>query len=173
MYSTYSAALLGPAGGFKNDMLAIEKKKQAQRLQAGGAFEKALPLMLKSVALREQSHTLCLSLSELGELYLDMLKFKEAETAARRMLEEAHRYNAGQQTRIANEILQHSAAEKDLGLVHGMVVQLHNLQQRKELNGEVGTIRGRLRANGRYYVDVVSARCLVRRECFFLTESLQ
>ena len=171
MYSTYSAASLGPLGGFENDMVAIGLKEQAQRLQDGGAFEKALPLMLKSVALREYSHTLCLSLSELGELYLDMLKFDEAEAAAHRMLEEAHRYDAVGQTRIANEIIRDVAAEKDLGLVHGASVQLQDLQQRPQMNGEVGIVRGRLRPNGRYYVDVGSAPCLIRRQCLILAET--
>ena len=72
-------------------MNAIALKEEAQRLQRAGNFEAALPLMLESVEMRRESHTICLSLSELGELYLDMLKLDEAEAAARRMLHEAFR----------------------------------------------------------------------------------
>ncbi len=63
-------------------MEALDYKEDAQRLQALGLYDEALPLMLRSVRLRENSHTLCLSLSELAELYLDMLKPEEAEDAA-------------------------------------------------------------------------------------------
>ena len=55
-------------------MEALGYKEEAQRLQALGIYDEALPLMLRSVRLCENSHTLCLSLSELAELYLDMLK---------------------------------------------------------------------------------------------------
>ena len=58
-------------------------------MQCEGGFEEALPFMLRSVALREDSHTLCLSLSELALLYLDMLQLDEADAASHRMLLEA------------------------------------------------------------------------------------
>ena len=41
----------------------LRLKEKAQRLQHAGNYEAALPLMLQSVSLRENSHTLCLSLS--------------------------------------------------------------------------------------------------------------
>ena len=91
-------------------MHAIALKEEAQRLQRAGNFEAALPLMLESVEMRRESHTICLSLSELGELYLDMLKLDEAEAAAHRMLHEAFRYDTEQQTRIAGEIIRDIAA---------------------------------------------------------------
>ena len=72
------------------EMEAIDFKEEAQRLQRESRYEEALPLMLHSVALRENSHALCLSLSELTFLYLDMLKFDEADATSRRMLREAY-----------------------------------------------------------------------------------
>merc|ERR1712048_1382357 len=74
---------------FLDDMAALDLKQEAQRLQQIGEYAKALPLMLQSVALRENSHTLCLSLSELADLYLDMLKLDEAESTCQRLLQEA------------------------------------------------------------------------------------
>ena len=49
MYSTYSAADLGPELGFANDMEALKLKERARFLQDAGQFEKALPMMLQSV----------------------------------------------------------------------------------------------------------------------------
>ncbi len=86
-------------------MEAIDLKKEAQRLQYEGDYERALPLMLRSVALREGTHTICLSLSELVDLHLEMLQLDEAEATCRRMLKEAHRYDEINQTRIANQYL--------------------------------------------------------------------
>ena len=119
--------------------------------------------MLSSVAMREHSHTLCLSLSELAELYLDMLAFTDAETAAERMIEEAHRYDTARQLRIANEILEDIGAEKENGVEHGAEVTLGGLVRRSDLNGTLGIVRGRLRRNSRYCVDVGQARLLVQR----------
>lgn len=146
-----------------NEMEAIDRKEQAQRLQEKGCFEEALSLMLASVAMRSRSHLLCLSLSELAELYLDMLKFSDAEAAARKMIEEAWRYDTSQQLRIAEELLQAIAEEKANGLEHGASVELGGLTQRRELNGKVGVLRGRLRDCGRYCVDVDGARYSVKR----------
>eukprot|EP00973_Karenia_brevis_P003116 428302-Karenia_brevis.AAC.1 len=87
-------------------MEAIDKRGSS------ASFEEALPLMLESVSLREHSHTLCLSVSELAELYLDMLDFVKAEGAAKRMLDEAWRYDGQQQKSIANEIMQDIAKER-------------------------------------------------------------
>ena len=58
---------------FATNMEAIDLKEEAQRLQRKGDYERALPPMLRSVALREGTHTICLSLSELADLYLEML----------------------------------------------------------------------------------------------------
>ena len=147
-------------------MHAIALKEEAQRLQRAGNFEAALPLMLESVEMRRESHTICLSLSELGELYLDMLKLDEAEAAARRMLHEAFRYDTEQQTRIAGEIIRDIAAEREKGLVYGSAVRLRGLTRRSELNGKHGFVRGIGRSNSRYYIDVGTSRLLVSRANF-------
>lgn len=159
----------GPGGGayddFAKDMEALDLKEEAQRLQRDGNLEKALPLMKKSVALREASHTICLSLSELADLYIEMLKLDEAEATGRRMLQEAHRYDAANQTRIANDILAEIAKERPLDLAYGTCVQLHDLISRPELNSQEGIIRGK-RENGRYIVEVSSSRMLLQRKNF-------
>jgi hypothetical protein len=142
-------------------MQAIDWKEQALQLQSTGHLEDALPLMLKSVALRENSHTLCLSLSELADLYLEMLKFSNAEEAARRMLTEAHRYDTLGQTRIASEILADIEKEKKTGLEHGTTVRLCHLANRAELNGKIGIVRGKRRNTNQFYVDVEDRRLLV------------
>ena len=49
--------------------------------------------MLESADMREHSHTLCLTLSALAQLYLAMLKFDEAQAVCQRMLREAYRYD--------------------------------------------------------------------------------
>ena len=163
--SFYSAAVLGPWRGFMNDMRALDAKEEARRLQAEGAFEEALPLMLISVDLREQSHTLCLSLSELAELYLDMCEYDQAETTTQRMLEEAWRYDSQQQERIAKEILQDIARKRLTGLAHGSSVKIscHDLP---ELFGEPGVLRGRVRGRNAYYIDVGDERYVLSRRCF-------
>ena len=137
-------------------------------MQKEGRFEEALPLMLSSVAMRERSHTLCLSLSELAELYLDMLALADADIIATRMIEEAHRYDTAQQLRIATEILEDIDAAKRNGVEFGAEVVLGGLVRRSDLNGKLGVVRGRLRSNGRYCVDVGHVRLLVRR-CNFRT----
>ena len=91
---------MGSVRGFANDMAALDLKEAAQRLQMHGNFAQALPLMLESVAMREYNHTLCLSLSELAELYLDMLKLDEAQETCCRMMREAHRYDEDQQISV-------------------------------------------------------------------------
>jgi len=149
--------------GWAHDMEALALKEDAQRLHAMGRFEAALPLMLASVALREDSYTLCLSLSELSELYLDMLKFTEAEAVAHRMLEEVDRYDTAQQIRIVDEILQSIAMERGRGLEHGAVLRLRGLARRPELNGKNCIVRGRCRNSGRYYIDVGTSRFLALR----------
>ena len=165
LVSPYSAASLGPMRGFLNDMAALDAKEEAQHWQSIGAFEKALPLMLESVSLRERSHTLCLSLSELAELYLDMCDFEKVEQTTQRMLEEAWRYDAQQQTRIANEIMQDGAMGKGSGLTHGDSVQICCCTL-PHLGGEMGTLRGKVRGINQYYIDVGSKRHVLRRNCF-------
>ncbi len=76
--------------GAAKDLVAIELKEEAQRLQRECNYERALPLMLQSVALREGTRTICSSLNELAELYLEMLQLDKAEFTCRRMLKEAH-----------------------------------------------------------------------------------
>ena len=143
---------------------AIDLKEEAQRLQREGRFEEALPLMLRSVALREESHTLCLSLSELALLYVDMLQFDKADAVSRRMLHEAHRYDGANQKKIAQANLEDSAQQREFGFAYGMAVQLEGLTVRPELNGEKGVIKGRLR--GRYLVKVCSKMLSLDRSKF-------
>ena len=96
---------MGSVRGFANDMAALDLKEAAQRVQVHGNFAEALPLMSESVAMRQYSDTLRFSLSELAELYLDMLKLDEAQETCYRMMREAHRYDKDQQMCIAEEIL--------------------------------------------------------------------
>ena len=90
---------------FAENMEAVNQKEEARRLQREGDYERALPLMMQSVTLREGTYTICLSLSALADLYLEMLQLDEAEATGRRMLKEAHRYDEINQTRIANQYL--------------------------------------------------------------------
>lgn len=48
---------------------------------------------------------MCLSLNELAELYLNMLKLDEAQGTCYRMMREACRYDGNQKIRVAEEIL--------------------------------------------------------------------
>ena len=170
MFSTYSAQCMGMLRGFENDMVAIDLKEDAQRLQGDGHFERALPLMLRSVEMRETSHTICLSLSELAELYLDMLKLKEAEETCHRMLREAHRYDSTQQTRIAQEILADAMKAKAMKLSYGSRVQVCDLVAQTNMNGKIAHVRGWRRSDKRYYVDVCNKRVLVKRANFQVTD---
>ena len=166
MFSTYTSGIFGPFIGFANDMEALDLKEAALDLQRSGNFEAALPLMQQSVALREHSHTICLSLSELAELHLDMLQYEEAEKTAGRMLQEAHRYDGPQQRRIAEEILADVAKEKATGLKWGMTVTLSSLTRAPRWNGSTGVLVGKRRQDGRYFIDVGSSRLAVLRRCF-------
>ena len=94
---------------------------------------------------------------------LFMLSETDAEAAANRMIDEAFRYDTAQQTRIAEEILEHIAVERGSGLEHGAVVRLLGLAKRPELNGKEAIVRGKHRGSDRYYVDVGASRFLVRR----------
>ena len=160
------SCVVANADTFPLEMQAIDLKEEAQRLQREGRFEEALPFMLRSVALREDSHTLCLSLSELALLYLDMLQFDEADAASHRMLLEAHRYDEANQKHIAQANLEDSAQQRELGLAYGMSVRLEGLTARPELNGEDGVIHGFLRDRGRYLVKVCSKMLSLDRSKF-------
>lgn len=151
---------------FDIEMEAIDLKEEAQQLQLEVRYEEALPLMKRSLALREHSYTLCLTLSELAELYLDMLKFDEADAASQRMLREAHRYDEVNQRGIAKAILENSKKERELGMEYGMPVQISALVSRPELNGKEGFVKGKIRDNGRYVIQV-GARTLSLNRCNF------
>lgn len=144
------------ASNFAGEMQAIDLKEEGQRLQREGRYEEALPLMKRSAALRENSHTLCLTLSELTLLYLDMLKLDEADATSHKMLREAHRYDEANQRRIAQANLEDSAEERKLGLLYGMSVQIGGLTSRPELNGKEGIVKGKLRDRDRYVISVKS-----------------
>ena len=133
---------------------AIAFKEEAQQLQLEGRYEEALPLMKRSFVLRENRHLLCLTLSELADLYLDMLKLDQADAACQRMLREAHRYDEVNQRRIAKAILDNSLKEREVGIEYGMPVQIKALMSRPELNGKEGVVKGRVRDNGRYVIQV-------------------
>ncbi len=151
---------------FEVQMKAIAFKEEAQHLQLEGSYEEALPLMKRSLALRENSHTLCLTLSELADLYLDMLKLDEADAACQRMLSEAHRYDEVNQKSIANIILEHSRQEREMGIEYGMAVQIEALMSRPELNGKEGVVKGKIKDNGRYVIQI-GARTLSLKRCNF------
>ena len=172
MFSMYSWCRMGSVGGFANDMAALDLKEAAQRLQMHGNFAQALPLMLESVAMRECSHTLCLSLSELAELYLDMLKLDEAQETCYRMMREAHRYDKDQQIRIAEEILGDVREARKTGLVYGACVQVHGLVQEPRWNGQRAVVRGRLRSNGRYCIDTGSSMISAKRQNVHLAQGV-
>ena len=151
---------------FDIEMEAIDLKEEAQQLQLEGRYEEALPLMKRSVALRENSYTLCLSLSELAELYLDMLKFDEVKAASQRMLREAHRYDEVNQRRIAQELFKTAAKEREMGIEYGMPVQIEAVLSQPKLNGKDGVVKGKIRDNGRYVIQV-GARTLSLKRCNF------
>ena len=163
MYS-YSFSTFGSEDEWLRDMEALDYKEEAQHLQSLGHYDAALARMLRSVHLRERSHTLCLSLSELADLYLDMLKHKEAEGAARRMLAEAHRYDTQRQQAIAMAILNDVQEQKKLGLQYGLQVQLHGLTSKTDLNGLRGTLLGISPDRIRYLVGVDGRTLAVRRK---------
>ena len=116
------------------DNEARDLKEEALCLQREGDYEGALPLMLQSVALRENSRTICLSLSELADLYLEMLLLEEAETTCHRTLKEARRMDAANQIRIAHAVLKDISEARTLGLTHGARVQLLGLMKKPQLN---------------------------------------
>ena len=153
--------------GMLREMQALDLNAEGQELWGRGCLEEALSLMQESVKLRERSHTICLSLSELGGIYLEMLKIDEAEETARRMLREAHRYDTAAQTGIAQQLLKDAKEERTHGFHYGCVVMLHGLK-RIDLNGLFGEVRGRVwpqtsAAPDRYRILVGSSLLSVRR----------
>ena len=172
MFSMYAWHRMGSVRRSAIVMAALDLKEAAQRLRMHGNFAQALPLMLESVAMREYSHTLCLSLSELAELYLDMPKLDEAQEACYRMMREAHRYDEDQQIRIAEEILGDVREARKTGLVYGACVQVHGLVQEPRWNGQRAVVRGRLRSNGRFCIDTGSSMISVKRQNFNLAQGV-
>ncbi len=150
---------------FAENMEAVSQKEEAQRLQREGDYERALPLMLQSVALRDGTYTISLSLSALADLYLEMLQLDEAEATCRRMLKEAHLYDEVNQTRIANKYLDDISKARALELTYGTCVQLHDVASKPQLNGQVGVVRGK-QCNGRYLVQVAASTVLLQRKNF-------
>ena len=149
------------------DMHALDLKEEAQELWGRGCLEEALSLMQESVMLREGTRTVCLSLSELGGIYLEMLKIDDAEETANRILREAHRFDTAAQTRLAHQLLEDAKEERVHGFHYGCVVMLHGLK-RIELNGLFGEVRGRVwpqttAAHDRYRILVGSSLLSVRR----------
>ena len=70
-----------------------------------------------------------------------MLKFDDAERTCQRMLQEAstpYRYDSTRQVRLAKEILDDIAAERQKGLMHGMLGGIAGLKNRLDLNGRTG-----------------------------------
>ena len=98
-----------------------------------------------------------------------MLKLDEAEETCCRMLQEAHRYDADNQIRIAGEILGDAQQAKKMGLVYGVCVQVHGLVRQPRWNGLWGVVRGKLRSNGRYCIDTDSSAIWVKRAKLNLT----
>ena len=74
-----------------------------------------------------------------------MLKFDDAERTCQRMLQEAstpYRYDSTRQVRLAKDILDDIAAERQKGLMHGMLGGIAGLKNRLDLNGRTGIPRG-------------------------------
>ena len=146
---------------FLLEMHAIDLKEEGANLwRRERQPAKALVLLLQSVDLRESSSMLCLSLSELGWLYVDMLKLDEAASTARRMLDEAHRYDTRAQTAIARNMLTIIEDERSRGLHYGSIVKLQDTGNRK-LDGMTGLIRGR-NPDDKYRVEIDSKMHVVQ-----------
>ena len=147
---------------------AMDLKEEARELWRRGRLEEALPLAQESARLREGSSRICLSLRELGGIYLEMLKIDEAEETARRMLREAYRYETQAQTCIAQQILADAKEERGHGFHYGNTVTIHGVKK-VGMNGQIGEIRGRdwpqtLADPDRYRVLVSSTLHSIRRQ---------
>ena len=151
--------------GVAKDLVAIDLKEEAKRLQRESDYGRALPLMLQSVVLREGTRTICSSLNDLAELYLEMLQLDKAESTCRRMLKEAQSYDEVIHVRVANECLDNISKARAQELTYGTYVKLHDLGSFPQLNEQEGMIRGK-HHSGRYVVDVNSFVFLVPRENF-------
>ena len=152
------------------EIIAMGLVQDAEGLWGRGYLEQAMPLMKQSVVLRLDSRTVCLSLSQLGGLCVQMLMLDEAEEVALAMLHAAHRYDTQAQTSIANRLLVRAQEERARGLLYGSAVQLHGLNE-PHLNGQVGEIRGTIGSESppsRYRVLVGSSLVSVQRENFSL-----
>ena len=164
--NTDTGLRLLPAPSAMQDIFALHLKEEALWAQREGDYKLALQLMRHSVALRENTCMICFSLSELADLYLEMLLLKEAEATCLRMLQEAYRMDTANQIRIAQEVLKDVWEAMTLGVTHGARVQLLGLVSKPQLNGQEGIIRGRQKGNGKYVVEVDLSMVLVKRENF-------
>ena len=159
---------IAPETDASSELRAIELKEEAQDLRARGYLEQALPLAQESVRLRWGSRLICLSLDELGGIYLEMLKLDEAEETARHMLREAHRYDTQAQKRLAHLLMEDAKEERRHGFQYGNTVTLQGLHK-VEMNGRLGEIRGRAlpqtaESTDRYRVLVGSSILSFRKE---------
>ena len=110
--------------------------------------------------IREQSLFICLTLTKLALLYLDMLKFDQVDLVCKGMLCASHRYDAERQTQIALKTLARSHQERKIGFEYGMRVQIEGLASKTELNGKF---------KDRYIVQVSFSKCLVKLDKFIVT----
>ena len=141
----HAASAKRPEVGLGSAKRPVDLKNEALELQRRGEYPQALKLMKRSVKLRKNSHTICLSRSELATLYVDMLKFDDTERTCKRILQEAstpYRYDSTRQVRLAKDILDDIAAERQKGLMHGMLGGIAGLKNRLDLNGRTGIPRG-------------------------------
>ena len=74
--------------------------------------------------IREESMFMCLTVSELALLYMDMLKFDQVGLVCKGMLCASHRYDAECQIQIALKTLARSQQERKIGFEYGMCVQI-------------------------------------------------
>ena len=114
--------------------------------------------------MRGYSHKLCLSLSGIAELCLNMPKLDEAQETCYRMMREARRYDADPKIRVAKEILGDVREARKTSLVYGACAQVHGLVQEPRWNGQWAVVRGRLRSNVRFCIDTGSSMISVKRQ---------
>ena len=83
--------------------------------------------MMRSMMIRGGHLFICLTLSELALLYLDMLKFDQVDLVCKGMFCASHRYDAEGQTQIAWTTLARSQQERKIGSEYGMCVQIEGI----------------------------------------------
>lgn len=141
-------------------------EEAAEALASNGDYEEALPLMLESVRLRENSWALCVSLSALATLNMNMLRLSEVEKICLRMLKEARRYDTQHREQIAQSLLKEAAEEKQRGILYGMDVLVTSCDMWNTYTGKKGVIRGRTQDRRRYIVEVGNSKVSLLRENF-------